>query len=99
MPNFYLDIETTGLDPRTSKIITIQYAKLDDFTSKQIDEIKILKEWESSEKEILRQFIIDSEITNSNPFSFVSFGFNLQFEHNFFIHRCKANGLEPFDIM
>ncbi len=98
MPNFYLDIETTGLDPQTSKIITIQFAKLDDTTSQQIGEVRILKEWESSEKEILRQFIIESEITKSYPFSFVSVGFNLQFEHNFFIQRCKANGLEPFDI-
>jgi hypothetical protein len=48
--------------------------------------------------EILIQFIIQSSITNSYPFSFVSIGYNLQFEHNFFIERCKANGIEPFDI-
>ena len=98
MPNFYLDIETTGLDPQNSKIITIQFAKLHDTTSQQIGELRILKEWESSEKEILKQFIIQSEITHSYPFSFISVGFNLQFEHNFFIQRCKANGLEPIDI-
>ena len=76
MPNYYLDIETTGLNPEKDKIITIQYAELDSFTSEQVGELKILKEWESSEKEILRQFVIDSEITKSYPFSFVSVGFN-----------------------
>lgn len=99
MPNFYLDIETTGLDPFKNKIITIQFAQLHDGTSEQIGELRILKEWESSEKEILRQFIIESEITNSYPFSFVSVGFNLQFEHNFLLQRCKANGLESIDIL
>ena len=99
LSNYYLDIETTGLNSQINKIITIQYARLDDSSSKQIGELKILKEWESSEKEILKEFIIDSSITNSNPFSFVPVGFNLQFEHNFFIQRCKANGLEPIDIM
>jgi len=98
MPNFYLDIETTGLDPQNSKIITIQFAKLHDTTSQQIGELRILKEWESSEKEILKQFAIQSDITHSYPFSFISVGFNLQFEHNFFIQRCKANGMEPIDI-
>ena len=99
MPNYYLDIETTGLNPQDSKIITIQFAKLHDTTSERIEELQILKEWESNEKEILRQFIIQSDITHSYPFSFVSVGYNLQFEHNFFIQRCKANGLEPFDIL
>ncbi|MGI0027088.1 MAG: ribonuclease H-like domain-containing protein [Nitrosopumilaceae archaeon] len=98
MPNFYLDIETTGLNPQDSKIISIQFAQLHDGTSEQIGELRILKEWESSEKEILKQFIVQSEITGSYPFSFISVGFNLQFEHNFFIQRCKANGLEPIDI-
>lgn len=99
MPNFYLDIETTGLNPQDSKIISIQFARLHDTTSQQIGELQIFKEWESSKKEILRQFIIKSEITHSYPFSFVSVGFNLQFEHNFLIQRCKANGLEPIDIL
>ncbi len=98
MPNYYLDIETTGLNPQDSKIITIQFAQLHDTTSQQVGELKILKEWESGEKEMLKQFITQSDITNSYPFSFISVGFNLQFEHNFLIQRCKANGLEPIDI-
>lgn len=98
MPNYYLDIETTGLDPKKDKIITIQFMQLDPITSKTIGELIILKEWESSEKNIIQMFIEQSKITDSYPFSFVPMGYNLGFEHNFFIERCKFHGLDTIDI-
>ena len=68
MGTFYLDIETTGLDPKKDKIITIQFQELERNTGKAIGELVILKEWESSEKEILEQFISKSKILD--PYSF-----------------------------
>jgi len=49
----YFDIETTGLDPERDKVITIQTQRLVGRTGEPIDEVNILKEWESSEKEII----------------------------------------------
>jgi len=43
MTNFYLDIETTGLNPRKDKIITIQYQELDRSTGEPIFRIKNFK--------------------------------------------------------
>ena len=94
--NCYLDIETTGLDPLHSKIITIQYMELDEDTAKPRGPLKILKEWESDEKTILKKFM---EIFRpGNDWAFVPIGFNLNFEHKFFWQRCISNSLEPFDI-
>ena len=94
--NYYLDIETTGLDPLHSKIITIQYMELDEDTAKPRGPLKILKEWESDEKTILKKFM---EIFRpGNDWAFVPIGFNLNFEHKFFWQRCISNSLEPFDI-
>ena len=55
MTEYYFDTETTGFDPSEDKIITIQFQELDRFTGKPIGDLKILKEWESSEKEILTE--------------------------------------------
>ena len=96
--NYYLDIETTGKDPMQDKIITIQYQKLDRYTANPVDSLKILKEWESDEKTILTKFISDSGV-DGYLWDFVPFGFNLPFEHKFFLQRCKANGLEPVSIL
>ena len=97
--NYYLDIETTGLDPLQNKIITIQYMELERNTAKPIAPLKILKEWESDEKTILKKFISDSGIADGYKFSFVPIGFNLQFEHSFFWQRCISNGLKPIDVL
>jgi DNA polymerase III alpha subunit (gram-positive type) len=99
MPEYYLDIETTGLDPKVDKIITIQYQRVDTKTLKPSGKLTILREWESDEKTILQQFIKDSNIIGGDRFSFVSIGFNLGFEHNFLQVRSVANGLPPIDIL
>jgi hypothetical protein len=96
--NYYLDIETTGLDPLHAKIITIQYMELERNTAKPISPLKILKEWESDEKTILKKFISDSGIGDGYKFSFIPIGFNLQFEHSFFWQRCISNGLKPIGM-
>ena len=95
--NYYLDIETTGLDPLHAKIITIQYMELERNTAKPMSPLKILKEWESDEKTILKRFIED--FVPENDWAFVPIGFNLQFEHDFFWQRCISNGLRPVDIL
>ena len=99
MGNFYLDIETTGLYPADSKIITIQYQELDRNSGKAKGGLIILKEWESSEKAIISEFFEKSGIKDEYPFAFIPMGYNLGFEHNFLMGRAEANNLEPIDIL
>ena len=97
--NYYLDIETTGIDPTQDKIITIQYMKLERYTAKPVGPLKILKEWESDEKTILTKFISETCVDDEYRFTFIPTGFNLDFEHKFFRQRCKSNGLKPISIL
>lgn len=99
MPTYYLDIETTGLDPRKDKIITIQFAELDRNSAEQIGVLKILKEWELGEKKLLEEFVLKSSLDDPYDFKFVPLGYNLGFDHKFFLERCKVNGLEPINIL
>lgn len=99
MATFYLDIETTGLDPEKDKIITIQFQELDRYTGEAVGELIILKEWESSEKEILEEFISKTNILDDYDFSFVPIGYQLSFEHNFLKRRTEINGLPSLDIL
>lgn len=100
MPRFYLDIETAPLewspqnpndtstiaDPDKNKIITIQFQKLAFDTGKPIGELQILKEWESSEEEIVNTFLhnnflpVDEVHEKPNIWYFVPVGNNLDFE-------------------
>ena len=59
----------------------------------------ILKEWESSEKEILSKFLSESGILDDYDFSFIPMGYNLGFEHNFLKERTKINNLPSVDIL
>ena len=96
--NYYLDIETTGFYPeKNDKIITIQYMALNEETAKPEGPLKILKEWESDEKTILKRFIED--FRPENRWAFVPVGYGLSFEHKFFWQRCISNGLEPISIL
>ena len=96
--NYYLDIETTGFYPeKNDKIITIQYMALNEETAKPEGPLKILKEWESDEKTILKRFIED--FRPENRWAFVPVGYGLSFEHKFFWQRCISNGLAPISIL
>src|SRR3989338_2796348 len=99
MATYYLDIETTGLDPKKDKITTIQYQELDRNTAEPIGKLKILKEWETSESEIIKKFIKDSKITDKYKFSFVPVGYNLWFEHNYIREKCEQYALPKVDIL
>ena len=100
MPRYYLDIETCPLpefwdadnpnnksiiaDPSKNKIITIQFQPIAYDTGKPTDELTILKEWESSEEEIVKEFAkkfvpCDTD-HNLDVWKFVPVGNNLDFE-------------------
>ena len=66
---YYLDVETTGIDPSKDNIVTIQYQPLGS-RGEPIGKLTILKEWESSEEEIVRKFhpiLMDSNVWNFTP--------------------------------
>ena len=90
-----LDCETTGLDPKDSKIVTIQYQKLDFDDKTAVGPLIILKAWESSEKEILEKF---KQVFGVKTWDFVAHGYNLKFEDEFLRERCIANGIPPIQL-
>lgn len=98
MAEYYFDIETVpleqyrgeekaGTDPSKSKIVTIQYQRLDGSTGQALGDLKILKEWESDEKTIVTQFA--HLYLNGNIWDFVPVGNNLAFESRFMKHKLK----------
>jgi len=99
MGNFYFDIETTGLEPKKNKIITIQFQELDRHTGEAIGDLIILKEWELTERAMLEKFIADSKIASNYDFDFIPTGYNLKFEHNFLKERTAVHSLNPLDIL
>ena len=86
-------------DNRYDIVITIQYQELDRNTGEAIGELIILKEWESSEKDIIKQFVIGGKILDPYAFSFVPIGYNLTFEHNFLKRRAQIHNLTEIDIL
>ena len=95
MPEYYLDMESTGLDPKHDKIITIQYQRLGMVTGRVEGPLHILKAWESSEKEILELFL--PIFTSGGPFSFVAIGLNIPFMYAFIVERSRIHGLDAPD--
>lgn len=94
MTEYYFDIETTGWDPAVDKIITIQWQRLS-FGS-GTGPLYILKEWESSEKEILEEFL--PKIHCDNYWDYLFVGDNLLFDFHFLNERLKRYGLEGMDL-
>jgi uncharacterized protein YprB with RNaseH-like and TPR domain len=96
LAEYYFDTETTGTNHLSDKIITIQMQELDRFTGEPIGDLQILKEWESSEKEILNKFLPIYKC--ENPFGFIPIGKNLGFDFKFLSYRAKKHGLEGLTI-
>jgi DNA polymerase III alpha subunit (gram-positive type) len=97
--NYYLDIETTGLDEVQDKITTIQYVELERSTGRQVGEMTILKEWELGEEGMLKKFIADSTVSKKYNFAFIPVGFNLGFEHRFLLEKSAKYDLFPISIL
>jgi hypothetical protein len=98
LSNYYLDIETTGLEPIDNKVITIQWCEIERYTGKKVGELNILKEWESSEKEILEEFADAVTLTDPYAFTFIPIGYNLGFEHKFLSYRSDFHKTFPIEI-
>ena len=94
MTEYYFDIETTGRDPSVNKIITIQWQKLS--FGRGVGPVNILKEWESSEKEILGEFL--PKIHCDRQWDYVFVGDNLLFDFHFLDERLKHYGFEGMDL-
>ena len=99
MASYYLDIETTGLNEKIDKIITIQYQKLEQGTGKPAGPLHILKEWELGESEMLQKFITESPIINSYAFDFIPVGVNLGFEKKFLLEKSIKHNKFPINVL
>lgn len=90
MVYYYLDIETFGHgerpDPEQDEIITIVFCAVDPRTGKKLQEPTLLKAWESSEEEIVKQL---HERFGKHVFDFIPLGFNVLFDFWFLKHKFK----------
>lgn len=95
MPLHYLDIETTGLDPRRAEVVTIQFQQVSP-AGHPSGPLTILKAWESSEREIIGKFVRDTAFFDkTRPWEFFPTGFNLGFEYRFLLGRMQRLGIDP----
>ena len=99
MGTYYIDIETTGLDPLNSEIITAQYLELGRGTGIPVGDVKILKGWEIGERGILRTLIEDTPITDRYQFAFIPVGYNLKFENSFLLAATGRHDLPRINLL
>jgi len=76
------------IEPDKAKIITIQYQKIT--WGKPVGDLIILKEWESSEEEIIRQFI--QNIDPKNMWDFIPVGYFVYFD--LYLMKTRAEQLK-----
>jgi hypothetical protein len=73
-------------DPHSCKIITIQYQRLDN-KGKPAAPLKILKEWETSEEDIVRR--LSMLLNPRNVWNFIPVGHNIYFDLGMFMKRAR----------
>ena len=82
MPDYYFDIETYSKTPKpdlkNDEIIAITYQKIDSRNGEAKDKLNILKSWESSEADILKEFY--AVFQPEENWAFVPIGYNLPFD-------------------
>jgi len=98
VPEYYFDIETTGLDPDDDRIITFQYQELSQVSGVPLTKLVVAKEWDDdcSEGAILEWI---KELLIDPPFwKFVPVGNNLLFDLTFIAARMRTYFNEDFSI-
>ena len=96
MANYYFDIETFGeknSNPYDYEIISIQYQKIWQQSGKPIEgePLTILKSWERSEEEILKDFL--KKLRIEETWHFIPVGNRLRYEFIVISRRAKEYGL------
>jgi len=91
MAEYYFDIETYSPgerpDPENDKIITIQFQRIYLRSGKPREKLVILKEWESSEEQIVKEFYNMFFADGRSVWDFIPVGFNLNFEWQVLISK------------
>ena len=99
MPAYYFSIEgiKTGekSDPATDRLVTLQYQKIDLTTGETLDVLVILREWESSEKEIVTTFYNQFFRPGTPVTQFIPVGLNLDYTYEMLIALFRKYGLAP----
>ena len=90
MPEYYFDIETTGLDPTKDRIITFQFQELSQVSGVPLTKLVIAKEWDNDcSEDVILEWIKESLI-DSSFWKFVPVGNNLLFDLSFIAARMRA---------
>lgn len=91
MSQYYLDIETTGFNPKEDKIITIQFQELDSY-GKPYGKINIYKEWEMGEEALITHF--HNLFMSDNVWSFIPICTNHIFDLTFLFEKFRQYKLK-----
>lgn len=99
MPAYYLSIDGTKTgersDPATDKLVSIQYQKIDLATGEPLDVLVILREWESSEKDVVTVFYNQFFRPGLPVADFIPVGLNLDYAYEMLLALFKKYGLAP----
>jgi len=82
--------ENASFRPEDVKIITIQYQQLN-----PVGRLRILKEWESSEEDIIKKFA--AIMHPKNAWDFIPVGHNVYFDIGLFTRRARIYGIDYDD--
>ncbi|MCD6274501.1 MAG: hypothetical protein J7J15_00530 [Candidatus Aenigmarchaeota archaeon] len=82
--------ENVSFNPEKYKIITIQYQRIGKYGG-PVGDLIILKEWESSEENIIKKF--SKILCPENKWKFIPVGFNIYFDLGIFKHRARIYGI------
>ncbi len=99
MPAYYFSIDgiRTGekSDPATDRLVTLQYQKIDLTTGEPLDNLVILRVWESSEQEIVTTFYNQFFRPGTPVTRFIPVGLNLDYTYEMLVALFRKYGLAP----
>lgn len=99
MPAYYFAIEgiKTGerSDPAMDRLITLQYQKIDLTTGEPLEPLVILREWKSSEQEIVTSFYNAFFRPGTPVAQFIPVGLNLDYAYEMLVTLFGKYGLTP----